>query len=326
MRLATLTLLTLAMSAQAGTLAVSDGSVTFIPAARVTTAFAKGEPLVENGLYKVHASRREGPGMAEVHVRDTDIIYVLEGSATIVTGGQVVDGKTTATDEIRGRSITGGTERRLAKGDLFIVPNGVPHWFSEVQAPFLYYVVKTTSAARRYAMKTRRLALVSAAFALACGLLAPHSVRRAACGAASHRWAAGCRHRPSHQGRRRSRSRSMEICRRATERSGFAWARTGLEALWPVCENRRRDAEGRWCRLRRFRVAEDRRDIARGPADEREADVQLVSHQRHHSIARRRSLTRRGRPSSSRSWSTTTRKSGSTGSCHGRSVRPGVPW
>ena len=147
MRLATLTLLTLAVSGQAGTLAVSDGSVTFIPAARVTTAFAKGEPLVESGLYKVHASRREGPGMAEVHVRDTDIIYVLEGSATIVTGGQVVDGKTTATDEIRGRSITGGIERRLAKGDLFIVPNGVPHWFSEVQAPFLYYVVKTTSGA-----------------------------------------------------------------------------------------------------------------------------------------------------------------------------------
>jgi mannose-6-phosphate isomerase-like protein (cupin superfamily) len=147
MRVATLTLLTLAVSTQAGTQAVSEERVTFIPAARVTTAFAKGEPLVENGLYKVHASRRESPGMAEVHVRDTDIIYVLEGAATIVTGGQVVDGKPTATDEIRGRAITGGTERRVAKGDLFIVPSGVPHWFSEVQAPFLYYVVKTTSAA-----------------------------------------------------------------------------------------------------------------------------------------------------------------------------------
>jgi mannose-6-phosphate isomerase-like protein (cupin superfamily) len=146
MRLATLTLLTLALSAQAGTLAESNRSVTFIPAARVTMAFAKGAPLVENGLYKIHASRREGPGVAEVHVRDTDIIYVLEGSATIVTGGQVVDEKTTATDEIRGRLITGGAARRLAKGDLFIVPSGVPHWFSEVQAPFLYYVVKTTSA------------------------------------------------------------------------------------------------------------------------------------------------------------------------------------
>ncbi len=145
MRFVTVSLVMLALSAQAGTQASSDGNVTFIPAARVTAAFAKGEPLVENGLHKVHASRREAPGLAEVHMRDTDIIYVLEGSATIFTGGQVVDGKTTATDEIRGRSITGGTERRLAKGDVFIVPNGVPHWFTRVQAPFLYYVVKTTS-------------------------------------------------------------------------------------------------------------------------------------------------------------------------------------
>ena len=52
----------LALSAQAGTQASSDGNVTFIPAARVTAAFAKGEPLVENGLHKVHASRREGAG------------------------------------------------------------------------------------------------------------------------------------------------------------------------------------------------------------------------------------------------------------------------
>ena len=147
MRFMTVSLVMLALSTQAGPQASSDGNVTFIPAARVTAAFAKGEPLVENGLHKVHASRREGPGLAEVHRRDTDIIYVLEGSATILTGGQVVDGKTTSADEIRGRSITGGTEQRLAKGDVFIVPKGVPHSFTQVQAPFLYYVVKTTSPA-----------------------------------------------------------------------------------------------------------------------------------------------------------------------------------
>ena len=145
MRFVTVSLVVLALSTQAGTQASSHGSVTFIPAARVTAAFAKGEPLVENGSLKVHASRREGPGLAEVHMRDTDIIYVLEGSATILTGGQVVDGKTTSTDEVRGRSITAGTEQRLARGDVFIVPNGVPHSFTQVQAPFLYYVVKTTS-------------------------------------------------------------------------------------------------------------------------------------------------------------------------------------
>ena len=50
MRLVTVSLVMLALSAQAGTQASSNGSVTFIPAARVTAAFAKGEPLVENGL------------------------------------------------------------------------------------------------------------------------------------------------------------------------------------------------------------------------------------------------------------------------------------
>jgi quercetin dioxygenase-like cupin family protein len=58
-----------------------------------------------------------------------------------------VGGKTTAADETRGPSIAGGTEHLLASGDVLIVPNGVPHWFTHVQAPFLYYVVKVTAPA-----------------------------------------------------------------------------------------------------------------------------------------------------------------------------------
>jgi mannose-6-phosphate isomerase-like protein (cupin superfamily) len=139
--------LLLALALQAGTRAEVPADVVFFAASRVAAALAKGEPLVETAPYKVHASRREAPGMAEVHARDTDIIYVLDGTATIVTGGQVVGSKTTAADEIRGPSIAGGTERRLVKGDVLIVPNGVPHWFTEVQAPFLYYVVKVTALA-----------------------------------------------------------------------------------------------------------------------------------------------------------------------------------
>lgn len=125
--------------------APSAGQVTYIPASKVTAAFVKGEPLLENNSYKVHASFRDAPGKAEVHQRDTDIIYVLEGGATIVTGGAVVDGTMTAPDEIRGAAIRGGEERQLVKGDVFIVPNGVPHWFTSVRAPFRYYVVKATS-------------------------------------------------------------------------------------------------------------------------------------------------------------------------------------
>jgi uncharacterized protein GlcG (DUF336 family)/mannose-6-phosphate isomerase-like protein (cupin superfamily) len=122
--------------------ATADDLVTSIAGDRVTAAFAAGMPLIETGTYKVHASRRDRDGQAEVHDCDTDILYVLEGSATLVTGGQVVNGKATAMDELRGDAISGGTVRRLGKGDLVIIPNGVPHLFREVKAPFLYYVVK----------------------------------------------------------------------------------------------------------------------------------------------------------------------------------------
>lgn len=121
-----------------------DEDVTYLDGKRVTAAFAKGAPLLEVGGYKVHASRREAPGQAEVHETDTDVVYVLEGSATFVTGGEVVDGKMTATEEIRGASIKGGETRTLRPGDVIVVPAGTPHWFKSVQGPLLYYVVKVT--------------------------------------------------------------------------------------------------------------------------------------------------------------------------------------
>lgn len=123
----------------------SSSAVTYIESKKVKAAFAKGAPLLEVEGYKVHASRRDGPGIAEVHTWETDVIYVLEGSATFVTGGTVVDSKTTEPGQIRGPSVTGGESRRIAKGDVIIVPNGVPHWFKEVQEPFLYFVVKPIS-------------------------------------------------------------------------------------------------------------------------------------------------------------------------------------
>lgn len=118
--------------------------VTYFDNSKVTAAFAKGMPIIEVSNYKVHASRRTEPGVAEVHTMDTDIIYVLEGSATLVTGGTVVDGKTTAPDEIRGKEISGGDVRNINPGDVIIVPAGVPHWFKEVKGPVLYYVVKVS--------------------------------------------------------------------------------------------------------------------------------------------------------------------------------------
>ena len=123
---------------------VLAADVTYFPAEKVSAAFAKGAVLFDGDgrNYMVHASRRDAAGQAEVHVKDTDIIYMLDGSTTFVTGGTVIGGKTTAPDEIRGTSVEHGETRRLGKGDVIIVPNGTPHWFKDVDGPVLYYVVK----------------------------------------------------------------------------------------------------------------------------------------------------------------------------------------
>jgi len=118
--------------------------VTYLKGGEVAEAFKKGSPLLENDQYKIHASHRDEAGMAEVHTKDTDIIYVLDGTATFVTGGTVAEGREIAPDEIRGSSIEKGETRQLAKGDVVVVPNGTPHWFKQVSAPFNYYVVKVT--------------------------------------------------------------------------------------------------------------------------------------------------------------------------------------
>ena len=125
-----------------------DVPVTVIAHDRVAAAFAKGIPLIETDDYKIHASRREAPGVAEIHTRDTDIAYVIQGSAILVTGGTAVAVKSIAPEELRGTSITGGETRKLVPGDVAVIPNGVPHWFKEVEAPFLYYVVKVRQAER----------------------------------------------------------------------------------------------------------------------------------------------------------------------------------
>ena len=123
---------------------VSKAPVLFFDASQVSTSFSKGAVLLDgtDRNYMVHTSRREKPGQAEVHTLDTDIIYVLEGNATFVTGGTAIESKETAPNEFRGSRIEGGDVRQLKKGDVIVVPNNTPHWFKDVSGTFLYYTIK----------------------------------------------------------------------------------------------------------------------------------------------------------------------------------------
>ena len=125
---------------------VSDNQppVLFFDAKQVSTSFSSGAVLLDGAErhYMVHTSRRDKPGLAEIHALDTDIIYVLQGNATLVTGGTAVDTKQTEPNEMRGSRIDGGITRQLSKGEVIIVPNNTPHWFKDVNGEFLYYTIK----------------------------------------------------------------------------------------------------------------------------------------------------------------------------------------
>jgi uncharacterized RmlC-like cupin family protein len=79
------------------------------------------------GNHALLAIRREGDGEAEVHDTQVDVIFVTSGEGTLIVGGTVVDGKTTAPGEIRGKSITGGVTKKMSPGDVIHIPAKVPH-------------------------------------------------------------------------------------------------------------------------------------------------------------------------------------------------------
>jgi mannose-6-phosphate isomerase-like protein (cupin superfamily) len=124
----------------------SSPKVEYYPHEKVDAAFAKGETLAQgksgHAVYKVMTARRDAPGEVEVHKFDTDVFYIVKGTATFVTGGKVVDGRSTAPGEVRGKSIEGGAPHHLGPGDIIIIPHGMPHWYDAVQPPFLYLVIK----------------------------------------------------------------------------------------------------------------------------------------------------------------------------------------
>ncbi len=130
--------------AKADSTPVNQNPVLFFSKDQVSTSFSKGAVLLDgtNRNYMVHTSRRDKPGLAEIHTLDTDIIYVLDGTATFVTGGTAAETREIAPNEIRGSRIDNGDTRQLAKGDVIIVPSGTPHWFKEIGGTFLYYTIK----------------------------------------------------------------------------------------------------------------------------------------------------------------------------------------
>jgi uncharacterized RmlC-like cupin family protein len=85
------------------------------------------EVIATEGNRTFMVAHREGSGQAEWHEKQADVIMISSGEVTMVYGGTIPDGKTTAPGEMRGAAITGGTEVQLGPGDVLHIPAQVPH-------------------------------------------------------------------------------------------------------------------------------------------------------------------------------------------------------
>lgn len=99
----------------------------------------------ERLLDSAFVAYRNGPGEAEIHVKQADLLVIRSGEGTVLVGGQIVEGKPTGPDEIRGKSIDGGTKYPIAAGDILYVPANTVHQFLvEPGKSFTAMVIKIT--------------------------------------------------------------------------------------------------------------------------------------------------------------------------------------
>ena len=97
----------------------------------------EGQPQVTKRIlglapYNANLEYRASVGPASVHETEAELFYVIEGSATMVTGGKLVKETRTNPANLTGTGIEGGTPRAVAKGDFIAVPEGTAHWFSAI--------------------------------------------------------------------------------------------------------------------------------------------------------------------------------------------------
>lgn len=85
------------------------------------------EALGNFGVDRAVMVHRDASGMAELHETDADVIVVISGAGTLIVGGAMQDGKTTAAGELRGPSISGGALQKIGPGDILHIPRKTPH-------------------------------------------------------------------------------------------------------------------------------------------------------------------------------------------------------
>lgn len=90
------------------------------------------ERILQLAPYNANLEYRATVGPASIHEKEAEFFYVIDGSATMVTGGKLMNESRTNAENLTGSGIEGGTPRNVAKGDFIVVPENTPHWFSSI--------------------------------------------------------------------------------------------------------------------------------------------------------------------------------------------------
>jgi mannose-6-phosphate isomerase-like protein (cupin superfamily) len=118
-----------------------SAAVNYVDRDEVNKYFDKAGTFITGPDFEVQGNHRVKAGVAELHVKETDVLYIIDGEGTIVTGGKMIGSNETAPNQLRGTGIEGGETHHLKKGDVITIRAGVPHWFKETGG-IQYFVVK----------------------------------------------------------------------------------------------------------------------------------------------------------------------------------------
>lgn len=89
--------------------------------------------------YRINIVRRTTGQGAIAHPDGTEVHHIIDGAATFVTGGTIVRAAGAAAASA---TIEGGQSRRVAKGDVILVPAGTPHWYKDLEGSITYLEVR----------------------------------------------------------------------------------------------------------------------------------------------------------------------------------------
>ena len=123
--------------------------ITFCSSADVQAMIAKakserkeGQPIVIERVvqlapYMANLEYRASVGPAAVHEREAELMYVVDGSGTITTGGTLVNQTRPNPANLTGTGIDGGAQQKIAKGDFIFIPENTPHWINAIDGTII---------------------------------------------------------------------------------------------------------------------------------------------------------------------------------------------